>query len=186
MAASDRRPESGQSSDRPLGREVPVALRMTIFGGYIYGSRVLQNHTRLRSHLKYALINHMTISRRLCLQWIFLLLSLVAVTMAAAKHSQKGKYLLFVRTYTQKESKGIYAYRFDPASSELTPLGVAAETTNPSFLAIGPSRRFLYAVNEVQKYKSASSGSLSAFAINRQTGKLSLLNEVASRGADPC
>ncbi len=112
---------------------------MTIFGGYIYGSRVLQNHTRLRSHLKYALINHMTISRRLCLPWIFLLLSLVPVTISAAKDSQKDKYLLFVGTYTQKESKGIYAYRFDAASAELTPLGVAAETVNPSFLAIDPS-----------------------------------------------
>src|SRR5258708_26069480 len=129
----------------------------------------------------------MTISRRLCLQWIFLLLlSLVAVTMSAAKDSPKDKYLLFVGTYTGKESKGIYAYRFDAASSELTPLGVAADTTNPSFVAIDRSRRFLYAVNEVQKYKGASSGAVSAFAINSQTGKLSLLNEVASRGADPC
>jgi len=94
--------------------------------------------------------------------------------------SPKDKYLLFVGTYTQKESKGIYAYRFDAASSELTPLGVAAETTNPSFLAIDPSHRFLFAVNEVQKYKGADSGAVSAFAINRETGKLSLLNEVAS------
>ena len=126
----------------------------------------------------------MTISRRLCLHWIFLLLSLVTVT--AAKDSPKDKYLLFVGTYTQKESKGIYGFRFDAASSELTPLGVAAETTNPSFLAIDPSHRFLYAVNEVPKYKGGNSGAVSAFAINRQTGKLSLLNEVASRGADPC
>jgi 6-phosphogluconolactonase len=126
----------------------------------------------------------MTISRRLCAQWLFLLLSLVTVT--AAKNSSKNKYLLFVGTYTEKESKGIYAYRFDAASSELTPLGVAAETTNPSFLAIDPSRRFLYAANEVQNYKGANSGAVTAFAIDRQTGKLSLLNEVASRGADPC
>src|ERR1700694_4717879 len=126
----------------------------------------------------------MTISRRLCLHWIFLLLSLV--TISAAKDSPKDKYLLFVGTYTGKESKGIYAYRFDAASSELTPLGVAADTTNPSFVAIDRRRRFLYAVNEVQKYKGASSGAVSAFAINPQTGKLSLLNEVASRGADPC
>jgi 6-phosphogluconolactonase len=126
----------------------------------------------------------MTISRRRCLQWLFLLCSLV--TVSAAKDFPKSKYLLFVGTYTEKESKGIYAYRFDAASSELTPLGLAAETTNPSFLAIDPSRRFLYAVNEVPKYKGGNSGAVSAFAIDRQTGKLSLLNEVASRGADPC
>jgi len=104
----------------------------------------------------------------------------------AAKESPKNKYLLFVGTYTEKESKGIYAYRFDAASSELTPLGVAAETTNPSFLAIDPSRRFVYAVNEVQNYKGANSGAVSAFAVDQKTGKLSLLNQVPSRGADPC
>ncbi|MBZ5664098.1 MAG: lactonase family protein [Acidobacteriia bacterium] len=125
----------------------------------------------------------MTISRRWCLQWL-LLLSLVTLTVA--KHDPKSKYLLFVGTYTEKGSKGIYGYRFDTASSELTELGVAAETTNPSFLAVDPSRHLLYAVNEVQKYRDASSGAVSAFAIDRQTGKLSLLNQVASRGADPC
>jgi len=126
----------------------------------------------------------MNISFRRCLPWLVLILPLVTVT--AAKASPKNKYLLFVGTYTEKESKGIYAYRFDAASSELTPLGVAAETANPSFLAIDPSRRFLYAVNEVQNYKGASSGAVSAFAINHQSGKLSLLNQVASRGSDPC
>jgi 6-phosphogluconolactonase len=116
--------------------------------------------------------------------WLIIILSLVTIT--AAEDFPKNKYILFVGTYTEKESKGIYAYGFDAASSELTPLGVAAESANPSFLATDPSRRFLYAVNEVQNYKSASSGAVSAFAIDRQTGKLSLLNEVPSRGADPC
>ena len=124
----------------------------------------------------------MTFSRRRCLQWSLLALSLVT---ANAKDSPKNKYLLFVGTYTEKDSKGIYAYRFDAASNELTSLGIAAETTNPSFLAIDPSHRFLYAVNEVPNYQGASSGAVSAFAIHRETGRLSLLNEVASRGADP-
>jgi 6-phosphogluconolactonase len=126
----------------------------------------------------------MTISRRLFVQWLVLILSLVTVT--AAKESPKNKYLLFIGTYTEKESKGIYAYRFDASSAELTPLGVAAETINPSFLAIDPTRRVLYTVNEVQTYKGASSGAVTAFAINHQTGKLLLLNQVPSRGADPC
>ncbi|HSZ61246.1 MAG TPA: lactonase family protein [Terriglobales bacterium] len=125
----------------------------------------------------------MTIFHRHCLLW-FLVFSSVAVS--AGKDSPKRKYLLFVGTYTEKESKGIYAYSFDAASSELTPLGVAAETSNPSFLAIDPSRRFLYAVNEVQKYKDAKSGVVSAFAIDGQKGKLQPLNAVASGGADPC
>jgi 6-phosphogluconolactonase len=131
----------------------------------------------------------MKISLIFRLRWLVLVLSLA--TVISAKESSKNKYLLFVGTYTEKESKGIYAYRYDAASNQLTPLGVAAETTNPSFLVIDPSRRFLYAVNELQNYKGASSGAVSAFAINlgtddRQTGILSLLNQVPSRGADPC
>ena len=140
----------------------------------------------LREILECALIHSMTLSRRCSL---LLLVFFSLVTVSAANGSPKGRYLLFVGTYTEKESKGIYAYSFDAASSELTPLGVAAETSNPSFLAIDPSQRFLYAVNEVQKYKDANSGVVSAFAIDGkkgQTGKLRLLNEVASRGADPC
>jgi len=134
----------------------------------------------------------MTISLLRCLPWL-LLLSLS--TMTTAEDSTKNrspqkdaptKYLLYVGTYTEKESKGIYVYTFDPASAKLTPLGVAAETTNPSFLAIDSASRFLYAVNETPNYKGASSGAVSAFAIDPQNGKLSLLNQVPSRGADPC
>ena len=99
-----------------------------------------------------------------------------------------GKYLVYVGTYTQEgsKSKGIYAYRFDEASNEITSLGLAAETTNPSFVAIHPNGRFLYAVNEVQNYAGPNSGGVSAFSIDRATGKLTFLNEVSSHGADPC
>jgi 6-phosphogluconolactonase len=124
----------------------------------------------------------MTLSRRQCLQWLFFL----SLSTATAAEDPPRAYLLFVGTYTGKESKGIYAFRVDAASATITPLGVAAETNNPSFLAIDPTQRFLYAVNEVPNYKGASSGAVSAFAINRHTARLSLLNEVASHGADPC
>jgi 6-phosphogluconolactonase len=57
---------------------------------------------------------------------------------------------------------------------------------SPSFLAVDASHRFLYAVNEVHDYKGENSGGVTAFAVDPKTGKLSELNEVASRGADPC
>jgi len=107
---------------------------------------------------------------------------------ASAAEPQKGKYLLYVGTYTQdgSKSKGIYAFRYDAATQEVTSLGLAAETTNPSWVALHPNGRFLYAVNEVQNYNGPNSGGVSAFAVDRATGKLTFLNEVASRGADPC
>ncbi len=140
-----------------------------------------------------ALILGMTISFHRSFLWLlffFCAISLGSFCVAkdSAKDSANHKYLLFVGTYTEKESKGIYAYRFDTATAELTPLGIAAETTNPSFLTIDRSGHFLYAVNETQDYKGdgPKSGGVSAFSINRQTGKLSLLNTVSSHGADPC
>jgi 6-phosphogluconolactonase len=95
-------------------------------------------------------------------------------------------YLLYVGTYTKGESKGIYAYTYNAGSGDLKPLGLVAETKNPSFLAADPSGKLLYAVNEVGDYEGKSSGAVTAFTIDHATGKLSQLNQVASRGADPC
>ena len=124
----------------------------------------------------------MKTTRRCC----YLILLLLLITTVAA--AGDARYLFYVGTYTQdgSKSKGIYAYRFDPATGESTPLGLAAETTNPSFVAIHPNGRFLYAVNELGNYQGPNSGGVSAFSIDRQTGKLTFLNEVRSRGADPC
>ena len=93
---------------------------------------------------------------------------------------------MYVGTYTGPESKGIYAYRFDAATGQATPIGLVAETVNPSFLAIDPTRRFLYAVNEVSDYQGKKTGAVSAFAIDRKSGKLTFLNQVPSHGAGPC
>jgi 6-phosphogluconolactonase len=123
--------------------------------------------------------------RSVALLLVFFLATLFA---AAAPAAQPGKYLFYVGTYTEdgSKSKGIYAYRYDAGTAQITPLGLAAETTNPSFVAPHPNGRLLYAVNEVGKYNGPNSGGVSAFSIDRTTGKLTFLNEVASRGADPC
>ena len=113
---------------------------------------------------------------------------LLSTLLSAAPAESHGKYIFYVGTYTEdgSKSKGIYSYRFDADTAQITPLGLAAETTNPSFVALHPNGRFLYAVNEVGDYQGPNSGGVSAFSIDRSTGKLTLLNEVPSRGADPC
>ena len=107
----------------------------------------------------------------------------------SAQHPAKastGNYFVYVGTYTAQQSKGIYVYRLDVNTGEVVSLGLAAETNDPSFLAVHPNQKFLYAVNETGKFQNQSSGAVSAFAIDRHTGKLTLLNQVASHGADPC
>jgi 6-phosphogluconolactonase len=95
--------------------------------------------------------------------------------------AQSPEYLVYFGTYTRPNaSKGIYAYRFQPSTGKLTSLGVAADTPNPAFLVAHPNGRYLYAANEQEK------GTVSAFAIDRQTGKLAALNTVSTRGAGPC
>jgi 6-phosphogluconolactonase len=119
---------------------------------------------------------------------LLLILLFTAFSASAAPPAHSGKYLVYVGTYTGEgtKSKGIYAFRYDAATAQLTPLGLAAETTNPSFVAAHPNGKFLYAVNEVGDYKGPNSGGVSAFSIDRATGKLTFLNELPSRGADPC
>jgi 6-phosphogluconolactonase len=98
------------------------------------------------------------------------------------KHAAGNHYLAFVGTYTTKTaSKGVYAFRYDASLGKLEPLGVAAETEDPSWIAIHPNGKFLYAVNEAGK-----NSMVSAFALNAQTGKLTLLDQLPALGEDPC
>lgn len=111
---------------------------------------------------------------------ILLVLAVLAVTAVTAMAQRS--YTVYVGTYTTGRnvtSKGIYAYRFQPAAGEFTELGLAAETASPSFLGVHPNHRWLYAANEVQD------GTISAYAIDGATRKLTLLNRLASRGEDP-
>ncbi len=92
----------------------------------------------------------------------------------------QGDWTVYIGTYTGGPSKGIYSYGFRSSTGKLTPIGLAAETSNPSFLAVHPNQRFLYAANE------DSNGMVSSFAIDPATGNLKLLNSVSSKGSGPC
>jgi 6-phosphogluconolactonase len=95
-------------------------------------------------------------------------------------------YLMYVGSYTTGAGKGIYAYRFDTASGKATPLGVAAETPNPSWVTVDAKGRFLYAANEMGNRGGEPGNTVSAFSIDRSTGKLTFLNKFPSRGGGPC
>jgi 6-phosphogluconolactonase len=95
--------------------------------------------------------------------------------------------LLYVGTYTESNRpEGIYLVRFDRRSGQLRQVGSVDAGANPSFLAIHPNGRVLYAVNELEKYKGKSTGAVGAFAIARDTGALTRLNEQPSEGGAPC
>jgi len=90
---------------------------------------------------------------------------------------------VYFGTYTSgaNSSKGIYRSVLDTETGELSAPALAAEAKNPSFLEIHPGGKFLYAVSE-----SGNAGTVSAFAIDPDTGNLKLLNSRPSGGSGPC
>ena len=97
-----------------------------------------------------------------------------------------GELLIYVGTYTSGKSEGIYLFRLSLPSGELKYVSTTKGVKDPSFLALSPDRRFLYAVNEVEEFENKKSGALSAFAIDQKTGELKLLNQKPTLGGAPC
>ena len=111
---------------------------------------------------------------------------MLLVGCVATPSARCQSYWVYFGTYTGKSSQGIYVSRFDSKSGVLGPAELAAETKDPSYLAIHPSGQFLYAVNEVSEFKGKAGGGVSAFRIEAKTGHLTPLNSESSRGAAPC
>lgn len=109
-----------------------------------------------------------------------------AVAAETAEAETAKELFVFIGTYTRGDSKGIYVSRLDLATGKLSPPKLAAETVNPSFVAIHPNRKFLYAVGEISNFDGKKAGAVSAFAIDGKTGMLQSLNQQASGGGGPC
>jgi len=117
----------------------------------------------------------------------FFVAAILAFSPASLPQKSDSYYLVYVGTYTTKQtSKGIYAYNFNATTGQLSSIGLAAESTDPSFVAVHPNGKFLYAVNEVGDFNGMKSGAVSAFAIDPKSGALKLLNQVSTHGAGPC
>jgi 6-phosphogluconolactonase len=101
--------------------------------------------------------------------------------------SAKGNsYRVYFGTYTRKSSKGIYMATLDAASGKLTEPELAGEIPNPSFLALHPNGRNLYAVSESGGATTKPTGTVSAFSIDAASGKLNKINTVSTKGDGPC
>ena len=110
------------------------------------------------------------------------LLSLALLPAISAEVTSLKKFMVFIGTYTNdKKSEGIYRMELDLTTGKLSEPKLAGKTVNPSFLAIHPSGKFLYAVGEIDNFAKSgkkAGGAVNAFAIDPKTG-------VLSAGADP-
>jgi 6-phosphogluconolactonase len=106
---------------------------------------------------------------------------------------------VYVGTYTDWElfgpprrnppgerSQGIYVFRFDLETGKLSERALAAATDNPTYVTFSPSRKVLYAVNEIYRFQGAESAAVSAFSVDGATGRLTFLNQVSARGTGAC
>lgn len=105
---------------------------------------------------------------------------------APAVAAEPNDYHVYFGTYTEGKSKGIYVAKFDASTGAVTAPELAAEIRNPSFVAIHPTGKFVYAVGEIDDFSGKKTGAVSAFARDAKTGKLTLLNQQDSGGAAPC
>jgi 6-phosphogluconolactonase len=93
------------------------------------------------------------------------------------------KYYLFIGTYTNTTSKGIYIYDFNSETGEAKWLWNTDSVTNPSYLTISQDQKYVYAVNETN---GANPGRVTAYSFNKKNPSLQFINTTASGGDDPC
>jgi len=116
-------------------------------------------------------------------KYYFIILCSFTFIYGCKKTEPLKTYSLFVGTYTENGSEGIYSYSFDSNTGELSNKKLAATMGNPSFLKISPNNKYLYAVEETNEYVG-SSGGVAAFSIDN--GALKEINSNATIGAHPC
>jgi len=105
--------------------------------------------------------------------------------MPLANAAEDAKVLAYFGTYTGGKSQGIYAADFDQRTGKLGQPRLVAKTAQPSFLALDPSGKFLYACNETDNFEGKKAGGITGFAIHAD-GSLQELNQKTSSGAAPC
>lgn len=108
-----------------------------------------------------------------------------STTLLGADQKPTGKLRFYIGTYNSPKSRGIYRSELDLATGKLAEPILAVDAESPSFVAIHPNQKFLYAVNESAKLEGSSGGAVAAYAIGPD-GQLKFLNQKSSGGAAPC
>ncbi|MBE0424429.1 MAG: lactonase family protein [Lutibacter sp.] len=92
---------------------------------------------------------------------------------------------LYVGTYTDADSEGIYIYDFNLKTGELSNKKLAAEAINPSYITFSSDKKMLLSVGETDNFEGTKSGFLNAYSVEKD-GMLTFINKVSSNGAHPC
>lgn len=110
---------------------------------------------------------------------------LAGVISAMPAHTAERELTLFVSSFAPKGEGGIQAYRLDPSTGRLTATHHTPDAENPFFLALSPDQRFLYSIH-AREFGGKDAEAVAAYAVNRGTGELKLLNRQSSKGTASC
>ena len=115
------------------------------------------------------------------------LLAFLVLSLSVSLSAQKPKeQFLIIGTYTSGSNDGIYVYKFNTETGENN-FASSVKTSNPSYLAISPNKKFVYAVNEnADSTRFTITGHVAAFSFDKTTGKLNFINKQESGGKHPC
>lgn len=122
-------------------------------------------------------------SRRGFLKTSTTLTALAAQTLSLAQ-SGSGQVIAYVGAYTDK-GKGIHMFSVNTTDGTLTPTKILTGIPSPSALAMHPTKKYLYAVNEISNYNGTNTGSVTSMSVDSGTGDLRILNVVSSGGGGP-
>jgi len=109
---------------------------------------------------------------------------ITAIASIALLYPPTKENYLIVGTYTGGKSEGVYVYKFNSNDGSFTERS-HVKTSNPSFVAVSPDEKYVYAVHE-DAANNGKGGEISAFSFNKKTGILTYINEQPTLGDHPC
>ncbi len=114
---------------------------------------------------------------------LFFFVFIISVDLSAQRSKEQ---FLIIGTYTSGTNDGIYVYKFNTETGENSFVS-SVKTSNPSYLAISPNQKYVYAVNEnADSTRFTVTGHVAAFSFDKKTGKLNFINKQESGGKHPC
>ncbi|MGB7136569.1 MAG: lactonase family protein [Acidobacteriaceae bacterium] len=99
---------------------------------------------------------------------------------------EKRRWLLIGTQTESGSSRGIYGASWDAATGEIHDAALAAASDNPTFLALSPDGKHLYAANEISSFGGRASGAVSAFEVDAAALRLKPINQVPALGTGTC
>ncbi|SHG20610.1 6-phosphogluconolactonase [Fodinibius roseus] len=101
------------------------------------------------------------------------------------QQEQASKEILYVGTFAGRGGEGLYVYEFERETGGLDQLQTVSDREAPDFQALHPEGTYLYSVSDEAFAEDSDHGTISAYRIDRETGRLSLINEQSAEGRGP-